>query len=141
MKTSELANSHPAAMRKLGSSIRTLRKQAGYTIDELATIAGISAKTLARIEKAESSVTVNKLFVLSEALGIAPDELIRPGKPRLGQQRDGVAGGGAPRSGIRQRASQSQVSSLLTAPVRAEQRRAAELKPSAARLFASTFCM
>lgn len=77
MKTSELANSHPAAMRKLGSSIRTLRKQAGYTIDELATIAGISAKTLARIEKAESSVTVNKLFVLSEALGIAPDELIR----------------------------------------------------------------
>ncbi len=77
MKTSDATLSRSAALKKLGNTLRTLRKQAGYTIDELATIVGISAKTLARIEKAESSVTVNKLFVLADALEIAPDELIR----------------------------------------------------------------
>lgn len=77
MKTSDATFSRSAALKKLGNTLRSLRKQAGYTIDELAHIVGISAKTLARIEKAESSVTVNKLFVLADALDIAPDELIR----------------------------------------------------------------
>ncbi len=66
-----------AAVRKLGNALRVLRKQSGYTIDELARKVNISSKTLARIEKAESGVTVNKLFALSDALGVAPDALIR----------------------------------------------------------------
>ncbi len=77
MKSSDAPISRSAALKKLGSTLRTLRKQAGYTIDELARLVGISAKTLARIEKAESSVTVNKLFVLADVLEIAPDELLR----------------------------------------------------------------
>ncbi len=66
-----------SAARKLGASLRALRKQSGYTIDELADRVHISAKTLARIEKAESKITVDKLFALAEVLGVAPDELIR----------------------------------------------------------------
>lgn len=65
------------SVKKLGSTLRMLRKQSGYTIDELAGLVDISAKTLARIEKAESGVSVNKLFALTDVLGVAPDELIR----------------------------------------------------------------
>ena len=68
---------YSTSMKRLGNTLRTLRKQSGYTIDELAKTVGISAKTLARIEKAESSVTVDKLFALAKTLGAAPDELIR----------------------------------------------------------------
>ena len=66
-----------AAMKKLGNELRTLRKQQGYTIDEIAKMVDISAKTLARIEKAESSVTVSKLFALADVLGVSPDEMLR----------------------------------------------------------------
>jgi len=66
-----------ASVKKLGNALRVLRKQSGYTIDELARLVNISAKTLARIEKAESGVSVNKLFALADVLGVAPDELIR----------------------------------------------------------------
>lgn len=68
---------YSTSMKRLGGTLRTLRKQAGYTIDELAKAVGVSAKTLARIEKSESSVTVDKLFALAEVLKVAPDELIR----------------------------------------------------------------
>ena len=77
MNPGEVRSSKNSAVRKLGASLRALRKQSGYTIDELADKVHISAKTLARIEKAESKITVDKLFALAEVLGVAPEELVR----------------------------------------------------------------
>lgn len=77
MMNEESKASINASIKKLGNALRALRKQSGYTIDELAKLVNISAKTLARIEKAESGISVNKLFALTEVLGVAPDELIR----------------------------------------------------------------
>ena len=61
---------------RLGNTLRSLRKSKGHTLEELAKQVGISAKTLARVEKAESGLTVDTLFAIANILNVPADVII-----------------------------------------------------------------
>ena len=71
------------AVFKVGDVVRRLRKDRGWTQDELAQKAGgINKETINRIE-AGSDVRLNTLLKVAEALGVVPERLFPggPGRP------------------------------------------------------------
>ena len=66
------------AQEKGGESIRlaTVRKDKGLSQEQLATAAGISRITVARLEAGKASPTLKTLERLSSALGVPVNELI-----------------------------------------------------------------
>lgn len=60
----------------LGSVLRILRQQRGWTLEETGRPAGISVSVLCRLELGERSLDIEKLINLCAALGIAPAELL-----------------------------------------------------------------
>lgn len=64
--------------KKGGESIRlaTVRKDKGLSQEQLATAAGISRITVARLEAGKASPTLKTLERLSSALGVPVNELI-----------------------------------------------------------------
>ena len=63
-----------AFLRRFGQRLQQLRKAAGLTQEELASRAGMSAKYLGAIERAERDVTLGSVERLVSALGIQPYE-------------------------------------------------------------------
>lgn len=59
-----------------GQKIKALRQQRGYSLRGLAKRAEVSVAYLSKLERNESSPTVNLLTRLAEALGVAVDELV-----------------------------------------------------------------
>jgi ribosome-binding protein aMBF1 (putative translation factor) len=68
----------------MAANVRRARHAGKMTQEELADRAGLSARYLGSIERAEVSATITVLERLAGALGVEPCELIRPtrGKPR-----------------------------------------------------------
>lgn len=56
--------------------LRTLRQSRGWTLDDLAERAHISASTISRIETGQRRLAVDQLVTLAHALGITVDELL-----------------------------------------------------------------
>jgi transcriptional regulator with XRE-family HTH domain len=63
-------------------NLRRLRHDKELTQEELADRAGISARYVGKIERANVSASVSVLGRLATALDVEPCELIRQGKPR-----------------------------------------------------------
>ncbi len=63
-------------------NLRRVRHDKKLTQEELAHRAGISARYVGKIERANVSASVSVLGRLARALDIDPCELIRPTKPR-----------------------------------------------------------
>jgi transcriptional regulator with XRE-family HTH domain len=61
----------------MATNVRRARHVGKMTQEELADRAGLSARYLGSIERAEVSVTITILERLAKALGIDPGELIR----------------------------------------------------------------
>ena len=61
----------------VGYEIETFRKEKSIEQNDLARKTGISQPVLSRLEKGKASITVDQLFVISDALGIYPQELIK----------------------------------------------------------------
>lgn len=53
-----------------------LRKERGFTQEKLAEKAGINGKYFGRIERGDSSPTINKVFEICDALDIKTSEFI-----------------------------------------------------------------
>lgn len=62
---------------KFGKNLIRLRKQKGYTQQELADIVKVTNKAVSRWETAEGYPDITMLIPLSEALGVSCDELLR----------------------------------------------------------------
>ncbi len=63
---------------QLGSKIKELRKECGYTQEKLAELAGIDYKYLQRIEgKNPPAVKIDTLEKLAEALKTTPSDLLK----------------------------------------------------------------
>jgi XRE family aerobic/anaerobic benzoate catabolism transcriptional regulator len=60
----------------LGRRIRALRASHGFTLKELASRAGLSARFLVQLEGGSANVSVRKLATLAGALGTTPSELL-----------------------------------------------------------------
>jgi transcriptional regulator with XRE-family HTH domain len=63
--------------RALGVAIRERRLQARLTQDQLASLVQIDRKSISRLETGTYSPSVDRLWAISDALGLALDELIR----------------------------------------------------------------
>lgn len=63
-------------------NLRRVRHDMHLTQEELAHRAGISARYVGKIERANVSASVSVLGRLAKALDVEPCELIRPSKPR-----------------------------------------------------------
>lgn len=66
----------------LGATVGTLRRQRQMTQDQLAAAVGISKRGVIRIEGGKTSLTVDILGRLADALGVRPSELLRLAEER-----------------------------------------------------------
>ena len=57
-------------LKKFAKRIKGLRKQYGYTQDDLAGYSGIARSTLGHIETAANDITLSKVNKLAKAFGI-----------------------------------------------------------------------
>lgn len=60
---------------RLGARLRAARKAHGYTLDQLATAAGLTKGFLSRVERDETSLSVASLVTLCEVISINPGSL------------------------------------------------------------------
>ncbi len=60
----------------LNEHIRTIRVQAGLSLDKAAKLTGLSKSVLSRLENGHSPVTATKLEAIAAAYGILPGELL-----------------------------------------------------------------
>ena len=80
---------------QLGPRLRAARRARGWTLDELASLAGMSASTLSRLESGKRQASLELLVPLTRQLGIRVDDLIQPESPdprvrRTTIRRDGL---------------------------------------------------
>lgn len=59
-------------------NVRRERTRKGLRQDQLAHEAGISSQYLSKLERAKSSPTLKMIVKLSHALGVTPEDLLRP---------------------------------------------------------------
>ncbi len=72
-----------AALASIGDSLRSARDRAGFTLDQLAEVTGLSKAHLSRLESSERQPSIAALLDLSAALGVQVNVL-------LGEDRDGA---------------------------------------------------
>lgn len=64
------------SIKEVGTRIRHLRDQQGWSLTELASRAGISRSYLHQIEQGDSTPTLDKVQQLATALGVLPSDLL-----------------------------------------------------------------
>ncbi|WP_038952346.1 helix-turn-helix domain-containing protein, partial [Bradyrhizobium japonicum] len=62
--------------RAIGRRLKTLRTQAGMTLNELATRSGVSRAMIGRVERAQSSATAALLNKLCAALDVTLSDVV-----------------------------------------------------------------
>ena len=92
-RAGDLPEAHPDQAHQLGERPRTLRKEMGWTLQELARCSGVSLSTLSKIENAQVAPTFDTLVKAARGLGISFDVLLsqaaaEPSAP-VGRRVDG----------------------------------------------------
>jgi transcriptional regulator with XRE-family HTH domain len=64
-------------MQRIASNITEARKRKGLTIEVLATKTGITRQYIGRIERADTSITIDTLEKIANALEISNVELLK----------------------------------------------------------------
>lgn len=62
----------------LAQNLRRVRKSTGLSQEELADRAGLHRTYISSIERAERNVSLENIFLLAEALGVEPGDLLKP---------------------------------------------------------------
>ena len=75
--------------RTVAVNLRALRAQAGLTLLELARVAKIGKSTLAQIESGNANPSIDTLFALAGALGVALTDLLAEPTPKVRVLRRG----------------------------------------------------
>ncbi|MGO1506919.1 Cys-tRNA(Pro) deacylase YbaK [Microbacterium esteraromaticum] len=68
-------------LTQLGLRLRAARQSRGWTLDELASRAGMSASTLSRLESGKRQASLELLLPLTRQLGVRIDDLVNPDSP------------------------------------------------------------
>ncbi|WP_309067468.1 XRE family transcriptional regulator [Microbacterium sp.] len=84
-----------ATLEQIGPRLRAARRDRGWTLEELATRAGMSSSTLSRLESGKRQASLPLLLPLTRQLGIRLDDLVPAGSgdPRVRraiERRDGM---------------------------------------------------
>jgi transcriptional regulator with XRE-family HTH domain len=75
-KRSALAQGSPV-LRALGSAVRDLRIQSGYSQEELAGLAGIDRSYMGGIERGEHNVALINIQKIADALDLSVSDLLK----------------------------------------------------------------
>ena len=68
-------------MRRLvGSNVRAIRQNLGWTQEDLANKSGFSQQYISGLEQGRRNPTVVSLFELAQALGVGPIDLLEPSR-------------------------------------------------------------
>lgn len=67
-----------AELKQVGARLRAYRHSKGWTLDELAERAAMSASTLSRLESGKRQASLELLLPLTRQLGISLDDLVAP---------------------------------------------------------------
>lgn len=67
---------YEAAQKRLGSTIRRLRKAKGFSQEGFAQSANIERARYGRMERGELNITLSALLALAKQLGVTPSELL-----------------------------------------------------------------
>lgn len=72
-------------LQQIGPRLRAARQARGWTLDDLATRAGVSASTLSRLESGKRQASLELLVPIVRRLGIRIDDLLpdEPADPRV----------------------------------------------------------
>jgi transcriptional regulator with XRE-family HTH domain len=62
---------------QLGGRIESLRKERGWSADELGCVAGLGTGTVLRVERGEQSATLDTVLAIAHALGKSGADLLR----------------------------------------------------------------
>ena len=82
MESSSTPRSNAATQsQQIGRQIKTFRRQRNLSQEELAHVAGLSLRTIQRIEKGESVGSAYTLRTLARALQLSPQDLMAPQSP------------------------------------------------------------
>ena len=82
-------------LAEVGARLRAVRLARGWTLEALASRAGMSASTLSRLESGKRQATLGLLLPLTRELGVRIDDLVSPTSPdprvrRPSIRRDGL---------------------------------------------------
>ncbi|MBK0419940.1 helix-turn-helix transcriptional regulator [Leucobacter sp. CSA1] len=69
--------------RAIGARVKQERKVRGWTLDQLAGLAGVSRRMLVNVEQGGVNPSVGTLLRLSDALGVGLPALVEPPAPRI----------------------------------------------------------
>jgi transcriptional regulator with XRE-family HTH domain len=72
-----------AFVRTVATNIRTLRHEAGLTLADLATAAGLGKSTLAQLESGKANPSVETLWALAAALRVSFARVVEEARPSL----------------------------------------------------------
>lgn len=77
-----MEDSAEALARAIGERVKQERKGRGWTLDQLAELAGVSRRMLVNVEQGGVNPSVGTLLKLSDALGVGLPALVEPPTPR-----------------------------------------------------------
>jgi len=63
-------------LQKFANNLKKIRKAKGITQDDLGAIDGISRSTIGMVETAKTDITLSKIKIIADALGVLPKELL-----------------------------------------------------------------
>lgn len=66
-----------ANLVQFGRVVRELRKEKGLSQEAFADLAGVDRGYMGNIERGKSNLTLSKVFQISKALQVAPEEIFR----------------------------------------------------------------
>ncbi|MDD9942803.1 MAG: helix-turn-helix transcriptional regulator [Myxococcales bacterium] len=68
-------------LANIAANVRRTRERRGLTQEQLAERCGLNFRYIQRVERAEINLTVVKLAVLADALGVSPGALFKTSRP------------------------------------------------------------
>ena len=75
-----------------GARLRAIRKERGYTQEQLAELTNLSTRHIAGIEKGEANPSFEVLYTITTTLGVSFDAIINPADEQVEREIQEVAG-------------------------------------------------
>lgn len=63
-------------LEKFATNLKKLRKQKNIKQDDFLAVEGISRSTIAMVETAKTDITLSKLKIIADVLGVEPKDLL-----------------------------------------------------------------
>lgn len=63
-------------LQKFAKNLKKIRKSKGITQDDLGAAEGISRSTIGMVETAKTDITLSKIKIIADALGVLPKDLL-----------------------------------------------------------------